>query len=64
MSTPPPFRYDGYRLDPARGLLACRYSLGEYRFEERLTFPAAGRWDAPQTGLAARLVFLLAGVSY
>jgi hypothetical protein len=64
VSTMAPFRYDGYRLDPARGLLACRYSLGEYRFEERITFPAAGRWHAPQAAAAARLVYLLAGVSY
>jgi len=62
MSTPPPFRYDGYRLDPDRGLLACRYSLGEHRFEEQITFPAAGRWGP--AAAAARLVFLLAGVSY
>jgi len=59
-----PFRYDGYRLDPARGLLACRYSVGGDRFEERITFPATGRWDAPQASAAARLVYLLAGVSY
>jgi UDP-N-acetyl-alpha-D-muramoyl-L-alanyl-L-glutamate epimerase len=59
-----PFRYDGYRLDPGHGLLACRYSLGEHRFEERISFPAAGRWAQPATRAAARLVFLLAGVSY
>jgi UDP-N-acetyl-alpha-D-muramoyl-L-alanyl-L-glutamate epimerase len=64
VSTTAPFRYDGYRADPARGLLACRYSLGDYHFEERITFPAAQRWDAPQAGAAARLVYLLAGVSY
>ncbi|MFI5068334.1 MAG: hypothetical protein ACHP9Z_30745, partial [Streptosporangiales bacterium] len=27
-------------------------------------FPAGGRWDSPATAAAARLVFLLAGVSY
>jgi hypothetical protein len=64
VSTAGPFRYDSYRLDPARGLLACRYSLGTRRFEERITFPAAGRWDTPLAAEAARLVFLLAGVSY
>jgi hypothetical protein len=64
VSTPPPFRYETYDLDPARGLLACRYSLGSRRFEERITFGTAGRWDSPAVLAAARLVFLLAGVSY
>jgi UDP-N-acetyl-alpha-D-muramoyl-L-alanyl-L-glutamate epimerase len=62
--TAPPFRYESYRLDPARGLLACRYSLGNRQFEERVTFAAQGRWDDPAVAEAARLVFLLAGVSY
>jgi UDP-N-acetyl-alpha-D-muramoyl-L-alanyl-L-glutamate epimerase len=64
VSVAPPFRYDDYRLDPARGLLTCRYSLGERHFAERVTFPGGGRWDAPAVAAAARLVFLLAGVSY
>ncbi len=64
MSTPP-FRYDGYQIDPARGLLTCRYSVGDYRFSERVTVPAdPGRWARADVGKAARLVFLLAGVSY
>jgi len=61
----PPFRYDGYQIDPARGLLICRYSVGDYRFSERVTVPAdPGRWARADAGKAARLVFLLAGVSY
>lgn len=64
MSTPPSFRYETYDLDPAQGLLTCRYSLGSRRFEERVSFAAAGRWDSPAVLAAARLVFLLAGVSY
>jgi hypothetical protein len=64
MSTVPPFRYESYRLDPAAGLLSCRYSLGERQFEERVTLDHGGRWDDPATDEAARLVFLLAGVSY
>ena len=64
MSTPP-FRYDGYQIDPDRGLLTCRYSLGEYRFREQVTVPAAPeRWAREDVAQAARLVFLLAGVSY
>jgi hypothetical protein len=64
MSTAPPFRYDGYQLDPAQNLLICRYSLGERRFAERVGFPGGGDWTAPAVTAAARLVFLLAGVSY
>jgi len=64
MSIPQPFRYESYRLDPGQGLLSCRYSLGDRQFEERVTFAADGRWDDPGVAEAARLVFLLAGVSY
>jgi hypothetical protein len=64
LSTAPSFRYESYRLDPAQGLLSCRYSLGGRQFEERVTFAADGRWDDPAVAAAARLVFLLAGVSY
>ncbi len=60
-----PFRYEGYQIDPARGLLTCRYSAGDYHFRERVTVPAApGRWAREDVEQAARLVFLLAGVSY
>jgi len=60
-----PFRYDGYDIDPDRGMLTCRYSVGDYRFSEQVTVPAEpGRWDREEARQAARLVFLLAGVSY
>jgi hypothetical protein len=58
------FRYESYRTDPAAGLLACRYSVDGRLFEERITLSTAGRWDSPAVVAAARLVFLLAGVSY
>lgn len=65
MSTAAPFCYDGYQIDPARGLLSCRYSLGDYLFTEQFTVPApAAHWARDHVGEAARLVFLLAGVSY
>jgi hypothetical protein len=64
MTSPAPFRYGTYRLDPARSLLSCRYALGDRQFEERITFPGGGHWDNPAADRAARLVFLLAGVSY
>jgi UDP-N-acetyl-alpha-D-muramoyl-L-alanyl-L-glutamate epimerase len=58
------FRYECYDIEPERGLLTCHYCLGERRFAERVTFARAGRWDSPEVDAAARLVFLLAGVSY
>jgi hypothetical protein len=64
MSPAPPFRYDGYRLDPPRNTLTCHYSLGARRFTEQVSFPGGGAWPAPAVDAAARLVFLLAGVSY
>jgi hypothetical protein len=64
MSGPAPFRYEAYHLDPHRNLLSCRYSLGDRQFEERVSFPGGGEWDNPAVAQAARLVFLLAGVSY
>jgi hypothetical protein len=64
LSTVPSFRYESFRLNPAQGLLSCRYSLGDRQFEERVTFATSGRWADPAVAEAARLVFLLAGVSY
>ncbi len=64
MSHEEPFRYEGFGLDAERGLLTCRYSLGGRAFEEKVSFSPAGRWDSPAITQAARLVFLLAGVSY
>jgi len=58
------FRYDEYEIDPALGRLTCRYSLGRRRFSEQVTFGPGGDWDRPAAGAAARLVFLLLGVSY
>jgi hypothetical protein len=63
------FRYESCRADPVTGLLICRYSVDGRPFEERITFPPASladpasRWDRPAVAAAARLVFLLAGVS-
>ena len=63
--TSPPFRYEGYQIDPAPGRLTCRYSLGDHRFSEVVTVAAEpGRWNREEVRQAARLVFLLAGVSY
>jgi UDP-N-acetyl-alpha-D-muramoyl-L-alanyl-L-glutamate epimerase len=58
------FRYETYQTDPAAGLLTCHYSVDGRGFEERITLSREGRWDSPAARAAARLVFLLAGVSY
>jgi UDP-N-acetyl-alpha-D-muramoyl-L-alanyl-L-glutamate epimerase len=64
MSTGPAFRYEGYRGDPSTGVLTCRYSLGDGKFAEKFHFGPGGRWESPAAAQAARLLFLLAGVSY
>lgn len=68
------FRYDGFDLDEDAGVLECRYSLDGLAFTERVTFGGDGAGgDATGSGdpsrsaslrAAARLVHLLAGVSY
>jgi hypothetical protein len=63
------FRYVSFSADADEGLLTCRYSLDGREFEERVTLARDSRsrrdrWDTPQARAAARLVFLLAGISY
>src|SRR5580658_3393831 len=58
------FRYEGWTTDAERGMLTCRYSLDGREFAERVTLPPGPRWDTGAARAAARLVFLLAGVSY
>jgi hypothetical protein len=63
------FRYESFSTDADRGLLTCRYSLDGREFTESVTLAhdsggQRGRWSTPQAQAAARLVFLLAGVSY
>lgn len=57
------FRYLDMDFDHGSGVLRCRYALDEVRFEERITFQASTR-DPSGLQDAARLVFLLAGISY
>ena len=59
-----PFRYESYRLEPEHSRLVCRYALGPRRFEERISFDPEGDWGSEAVEAAARLVHLLAGVSY
>jgi hypothetical protein len=58
------FRYEGFAIDGERGLLTCRYSLDGREFAERVTLAPGPEWDTPAARAAARLVYLLAGVSY
>jgi UDP-N-acetyl-alpha-D-muramoyl-L-alanyl-L-glutamate epimerase len=58
------FRYLGYDVDAERGVLSCRYELDGRAFTERVTLPPGPRWHTGAARAAARLVFLLAGVSY
>jgi len=58
------FRYESFAVDAGRGLLTCRYSLDGREFAERVTLAPGPRWETPAARAAARLVFLLAGVSY
>src|SRR5438045_3645588 len=58
------FRYREYAVDADRGVLTCRYELDGREFTERVTLSPGERWHTEQARAAARLVFLLSGVSY
>ena len=58
------FRYETFRIDTSAGLLSCRYSVDDRQFEEKISLDPNGHWDSPAVNAAARLLFLLAGVSY
>ena len=58
------FRYESFDVDAGSGLLTCRYSVDGRPFSERVTLAPGERWETPAAQAAARLVFLVAGVSY
>jgi hypothetical protein len=58
------FRYEGFAADPEQGLLTCRYSLDGREFAERFSLAPGPGWNTPAAQAAARIVYLLAGVSY
>jgi hypothetical protein len=57
------FTYEGHDLDAELGRLICRFSLDDRSFVERIDL-GAGQWGSPAAREAARLAYLLAGVSY
>ncbi len=59
---PGAFRYDGFDLRDAS--VSCRYSLADLQFVERVTLSEPLDASDPAVQAAARLIFLLAGVSY
>lgn len=70
------FTYEGYEVDPEGRRVVCSYSLGERRFVEEVRFEPAdtsrgedrdawvAAWGTAAVDAAARILFLLAGVSY
>src|ERR1700685_652483 len=64
MSAPDQFRYDGFAIDSVAGTIDSSYSTRSHSFTESFAFGPAGDWDGPALAAAARLLFLLAGVSY
>jgi hypothetical protein len=58
------FRYRDYATDAERGVLSLRYELDGREFTERVTLLPGARWHTEEALAAARLVFLLSGVSY
>ena len=61
------FRYRSFAADPENAVLSCHYELDGREFTERVMLPGQEgnpRWDTEAARAAARLVFLLAGVSY
>lgn len=64
MTRPGIFRYEAFRLEPDGDRVVCDYSMDGRAFREVLGFPGGGDWSAPAAYEAARLLFLLAGISY
>ncbi|MGD0239153.1 MAG: hypothetical protein ABSB59_02365 [Streptosporangiaceae bacterium] len=61
------FRYREYRTDAEHAVVSCHYELDGREFTEKVTLggqEANPRWHTPAAEAAARLIFLLAGVSY
>jgi hypothetical protein len=58
------FRYDRVEVDREAGTITSHYSLDGRTFSEQVSLPPELDWTSPQLPAAARLLFLLGGVSY
>ncbi|MCW2675696.1 MAG: hypothetical protein JWR70_736 [Modestobacter sp.] len=58
------FTYERVELSPAAGTITSHYSLDDRSFSEVVQLPSELDWTAPALPAAARLLFLLSGVSY
>lgn len=58
------FSFVAFEIDPGHDRVSCRYRLDGRDFQEIVTFPGGGDWTNPAVAEAARLLFLLSGVSY
>src|SRR3954454_14755502 len=58
------FTYEGVDVSPATGEITSRYSLDGRTFREVVHLPADLDWDQPGVAAAARILFLLSGISY
>jgi hypothetical protein len=58
------FLYDGFAIDPAGSVVTCCYATAGHTFTESFTFESRGDWRDPAVVAAARILYLLAGVSY
>jgi UDP-N-acetyl-alpha-D-muramoyl-L-alanyl-L-glutamate epimerase len=65
------FEYVGFDVEPEQDRVVCRYRLvglpgpvPDREFQEVVSFPGGGDWSRPAVREAARILFLLTGVSY
>lgn len=58
------FTYVGFDIEPEHDRVTCTYRLGDREFHETFHFPGGGDWTQPAVTETARLLFLLAGISY
>lgn len=58
------FTYEHVELSPSAGTITSNYSLDGRSFREVVQLPPDLDWEASQLPAAARLLFLLSGVSY
>ncbi|MTD14852.1 endonuclease domain-containing protein [Nakamurella sp. YIM 132087] len=60
------FHYLGFTIAPEQNTVTCRYALDGREFTEEIRVPGATpeQWAQPAVVEAARLLFLLTGVSY